>query len=92
MTKDANPKPALIEEKTIDEYLKLYEQRRMEYENMCTLDYIDGGDPLTAKLIRRAIRRMSYDYQKLERELKRKHSSMNTIKKNISQFEFGQVV
>ena len=48
-------KPNVVLKKPIDEYLTLYEKRRMEYENMKTLDFVDGGDPLIAAQLTRAI-------------------------------------
>ena len=44
------------------ELLSEYEKRRIEFEKLQQNDMQDGGDPIYFKDLKRAIKRMSYDY------------------------------
>lgn len=59
---------------------------------MKNLDFVDGGDPITSANLTRAINRMSYDYQKMEKKLVKFHSVMHTIESNMSKFKMGALV
>ena len=61
----------MIGEHTLTELLAQYEVRRLDYELKVKSDFTEGGDPLTTKAIEKAINRMSYDYQSIERKLGR---------------------
>lgn len=68
----------------INKYLVEYEQNRAENDNMKSLDFVEGGDPIKAKNLIRAVNRMSYDYQKKERKMAKLQQTKNKIESNLS--------
>ena len=59
---------------------------------MKSLDYVEGGDPQTTVLLKRAVKRMSYDYQREEKRLAKVHQTLNKIESNINNFKIGDVI
>ena len=58
-----------LKKRSLNELLACYEHKRAEHDTLAEHDFIDGGDPLSTCDIKRAIQRMSYDYQKTEANL-----------------------
>lgn len=51
----------------------------------------DGGDPIYFADLSRAIKRMSYDYQMIEEEQKKKHNLTKQVQANIQKYKLEQI-
>lgn len=59
---------------------------------MKQMDFIEGGDPITTARLKRAIKRMSFDYHTLERKLAKFYKTQNIIESHLSNFKIGEVM
>lgn len=70
-------------------FLEKYEKKRAKHDQM-SADIADGGDPQTMKAIKKALKRMSYEYQISESRLAKIHQTKQQIKNNMQMYSIVQ--